>query len=326
MNLQHLIQEDEDGKRLDQLLSTLDEIVSRTQAQRLLKSGNVLLNGKAEMSPSRKVRTGQEIMLTIPPPESTEVISEVGELDILFEDEHLIVINKAAGVVVHPSAGHPSGTLVNYLLHHCQDLSGIGGVLRPGIVHRLDKDTSGILVVAKTDDAHQNLSEQFKEHSVKRQYQTMVWDVPEKEHGVINAALRRHPVRRKDMSIVENENPEESEREKGKYAVTHWRVLQRFEFSTLLACRLETGRTHQIRVHLTSIGHPVIGDPQYGKSPLKRHPSISAELSQTIANFRRQALHAESLGFKHPSTGEWVEFSAPIPTDFQKLLKAIRQT
>ena len=324
MNLQHLIQEDEDGKRLDQLLSTLDEIVSRTQAQRLLKSGNVLLNGKAEMSPSRKVRTGQEIMLTIPPPESTEVLSEAGELDILFEDEHLIVINKAAGMVVHPSAGHHSGTLVNYLLHHCQDLSGIGGVLRPGIVHRLDKDTSGILVVAKTDDAHQNLSEQFKEHSVKRQYQTMVWGVPEKEHGVINAALRRHPVRRKDMSIVENENPEESEREKGKYAVTHWRVLQRFEFSALLACRLETGRTHQIRVHLTSIGHPVIGDPQYGKSPLKRLPSVSAELSQTIANFRRQALHAEILGFKHPSSSEWVEYSAAIPDDFQQLLKAIQ--
>ena len=324
MNLQHLIQEDEDGKRLDQLLSTLDEIVSRTQAQRLLKSGNILLNGKAEMSPSRKVRTGQEIMLTIPPPESTEVLSEVGELDILFEDEHLIVINKAAGMVVHPSAGHHSGTLVNYLLHHCQDLSGIGGVLRPGIVHRLDKDTSGILVVAKTDDAHQNLSEQFKEHSVKRQYQTMVWGVPEKEHGVINAALRRHPVRRKDMSIVENENPEESEREKGKYAVTHWRVLQRFEFSALFACRLETGRTHQIRVHLTSIGHPVIGDPQYGKSPLKRLPSVSAELSQTIANFRRQALHAEILGFKHPSSSEWVEYSAAIPDDFQQLLKAIK--
>ena len=324
MNLQHLIQEDEDGKRLDQLLSTLDEIVSRTQAQRLLKSGNVLLNGKPEMSPSRKVRTGQEIMLTIPPPESTEVLSEAGELDILFEDEHLIVINKAAGMVVHPSAGHHSGTLVNYLLHHCQDLSGIGGVLRPGIVHRLDKDTSGILVVAKTNDAHQNLSEQFKEHSVKRQYQTMVWGVPEKEHGVVNAALRRHPVRRKDMSIVENENPEESEREKGKKAVTHWRVLQRFEFSALFACRLETGRTHQIRVHLTSIGHPVIGDPQYGKSLLKRIPSVSTELSQTIANFRRQALHAEILGFKHPSSAEWVEYSAAIPDDFQQLLKAIK--
>ena len=324
MHLQHIIQEDADGKRLDKLLSTLDEIISRTQAQRLLKSGNVLLNGKPEMSPSRKVHTGQEIKLTIPPPESAEVISEEGELDILFEDENLIVINKAAGLVVHPSAGHTSGTLVNYLLHHCKDLSGIGGVLRPGIVHRLDKNTSGILVVAKTDDAHQNLSEQFKEHTVKRQYQTMVWGVPEKEHGVINAALRRHPVRRKDMSIVDNENLGESEREKGKYAITHWRVLKRFEFCSLLACRLETGRTHQIRVHLTSIGHPVIGDPQYGKSPLKRIPSVSAELSQTIANFRRQALHAEILGFKHPSSEEWIEFSAAIPDDFQQLLKVIQ--
>ena len=310
--------------RLDQLLTSLDEIVSRTQAQRLLKSGNVLINGKPELSPSRKVRTGQEISLTIPPLESTKVIPEEGELDILFEDEHLIVINKNAGVVVHQSAVHPSGTLVNYLLHHCHDLSGIGGVLRPGIVHLLDKDTSGILVVAKTDDAHQNLSEQFKEHSVKRQYQTMVWGVPGKDHGVINAALGRHPVRRKDMSIVEIDNLVESGKEKGKYAVTHWRVLQRFEFSALLACRLETGRTHQIRVHLTSIGHPVICGPQYWKSPLKSLPSVSAELSQTIANFRRQALHAEILGFKHPSSGEWLEYSAPIPDDFQQLLKAIQ--
>ena len=324
MDLQYLIQETESGMRLDQLLTSLDEIVSRTQAQRLLKSGNVLINGKPELSPSRKVRTGQEISLTIPPLESTKVLPEEGELDILFEDEHLIVINKNAGVVVHQSAGHPSGTLVNYLLHHCQDLSGISGVLRPGIVHRLDKDTSGILVVAKTDDAHQNLSEQFKEHSVKRQYQTMVWGVPGKDHGVINAALGRHPVRRKDMSIVENDNPEESGKEKGKYAVTHWRVLRRFEFSALLACRLETGRTHQIRVHLTSIGHPVIGDPQYGKSPLKKLSGISSELSQTLTNFKRQALHAEILGFEHPVSGEWLEFKAPFPDDYKILLKAIQ--
>ena len=324
MDLKYLIQETESGMRLDLLLTSMDEIFSRTQAQRLLKSGNVLMNGKPELSPSKKVRTGQEISLTIPPLESTKVLPEEGELDILFEDEYLIVINKNAGVVVHQSAGHPSGTLVNYLMHHCQDLSGIGGVLRPGIVHRLDKDTSGILVVAKTDDAHQNLSEQFKEHSVKRQYRTMVWGVPGKDHGVVRAALGRHPVRRKDMSIVENDNTDESGKEKGKYAVTHWRVLQRFEFSALLACRLETGRTHQIRVHLTSIGHPVIGDPQYGKSSLNRLPSVLAELSQTITNFRRQALHAEILGFKHPSSGEWLEFSAPIPDDFQQLLKAIQ--
>ena len=196
--------------------------------------------------------------------------------------------------------------------------------MRPGIVHRIDKDTSGVLVIAKTDDAHLHLSNQFKQHSVKRQYQCLVWGVPEKEHGVVNAALGRHPVRRKDMSIVENDNPEESGREKGKSAVTHWRVLRRFEFSALLACRLETGRTHQIRVHLTSIGHPVIGDPQYGKSPLKRLPAVSVELIQTISNFCRQALHAEILGFKHPSSGEWLEFKAPFPDDYKILLKAIQ--
>jgi 23S rRNA pseudouridine1911/1915/1917 synthase len=310
--------------RLDQLLSTLDEIISRAQAQRLLKSGNVLVNGKPELAPSRKVRAGQQISVTIPQPESTHVFSEKGELDILFEDSHLVVINKAAGVVVHPSAGHASGTLVNYLLHHCQDLSGIGGVLRPGIVHRIDKDTSGVLLVAKTDEAHQHMSKQFKQHSVKRQYQALVWGVPEMKHGVVNAALGRHPVRRKDISIVENDDSEENDNKKGKSAVTHWRVLQSFEFAALLACRLETGRTHQIRVHLTSIGHPLIGDPQYGKSPLKRLSGISAELSKTITNFRRQALHAELLGFEHPISGEWLEFKAPFPDDYNILLKAIQ--
>ncbi len=316
------VQESETGKRVDQLLTALDEIVSRAQAQRLIKSGNVLLNGKPELAPSRRVRAGQEISVTIPPPESTEVLPEKGVLDILYEDEHLIVINKASGVVVHPSAGHASGTLVNFLIHHCQDLSGIGGIMRPGIVHRIDKDTSGVLVVAKSDDAHLHLSNQFKQHSVKRQYQCLVWGVAEKEHGVVNAAMRRHPVRRKDMSIVENDNPEESGRDKGKSAVTHWRVLRRFEFSTLLACRLETGRTHQIRVHLTSIGHPVIGDPKYGKSPLKQLSGISTELSQTLTNFKRQALHAEILGFEHPVSGEWLEFKAPFPDDYQNFTES----
>ena len=310
--------------RLDQLLTSFAAIISRAQAQRLLKSGNVLLNGKPELSPSRKVRTGQEISLTIPPPETTEILAEKGELDILYEDEHLIVINKAARVVVHPSVGHASGTLVNFILHHCQDLSGIGGVLRPGIVHRIDKDTSGVLVVAKTDEAHLHLSNQFKQHSVKRQYQVLVWGVPQKGHGVVKASLGRHPVRRKDISIIENDDSEEREIKKGKHAVTHWRVLKRFEFSALLACRLETGRTHQIRVHLTSIGHPLIGDPQYGKSPLKKLADVSAELRIIITNFRRQALHAEILGFEHPVSGEWLEFSASMPDDFKKLLKVIQ--
>jgi len=318
------VQESEAGKRVDQLLTALDEIVSRAEAQRLIKSGNVLLNGKPECAPSMKVRAGQEISVTIPPPESTEVIPEKGVLDILYEDEHLMVINKAAGVVVHPSAGHASRTLVNFLIHHCQDLSGIGGIMRPGIVHRIDKDTSGVLVIAKTDDTHLHLSKQFKQHSVKRQYQCLVWGIPGKKHGVVKAALGRHPARRKDISIIENDDSEENEKKKGKSAVTHWRLLQSFEFAALLACRLETGRTHQIRVHLTSIGHPVVGDPQYGKSPLKQLSGISTELSQTLTNFKRQALHAEFLGFEHPVSGEWLEFKAPFPDDYKILLKAIQ--
>jgi 23S rRNA pseudouridine1911/1915/1917 synthase len=179
-------------------------------------------------------------------------------------------------------------------------------------------------VVAKTDEAHLHLSNQFKQHSVKRQYQVLVWGVPQKGHGVVKASLGRHPVRRKDISIIENDDSEERETKKGKYAVTHWRVLKRFEFSALLACRLETGRTHQIRVHLTSIGHPLIGDPQYGKSPLKKLADVSGELRIIITNFRRQALHAEILGFEHPVSGEWLEFSASMPDDFKKLLKVIQ--
>ena len=326
VNLHRLIKETESGMRLDQLLASFEKVVSRAHAKRLLKFGNVFINGKKELTPSRKVRAGQEILVTIPSPESTNVLPEKGFVEILFEDEHLIVINKAAGIVVHPSAGHATGTLVNYLLHHCKDLSGIGGVLRPGIVHRIDKDTSGILVIAKTDKAHLHLSSQFKQHSVKRQYQALVWGIPKKNHGVVNAPLGRHPLRRKDVSIIENVDSEESKRKKGKPAVTHWRVLQSYDFTSLLACRLETGRTHQIRVHLTSIGHQLVGDPQYGKSPLKRLSGISTELSQAISGFRRQALHAELLGFIHPSTGEWQEFNVHLPNDFQNLLTKMQQT
>ena len=326
MNFRRNIQETEAGIRIDQFLTSFDEIVSRAQAQRLLKSGNVLINGKPELAPSRKVRAGQEVQFTIPPQESTNILPEQSTLEILYEDSHLIVVNKAAGVVVHPSVGHYSGTLVNYLMHHCQDLSGIGGVLRPGIIHRLDKNTSGVLVVAKTDETHLHLSKQFKQHTVKRQYQALVWGVPGKKHGVVNASLGRHQVRRKDMTIIVNDAQKESESKKGKNAITHWRVLQCFEFAALLACRLETGRTHQIRVHLTSIGHPLIGDSQYGKSPLKRLSGISAELSQAITDFRRQALHAELLGFVHPCSGEWLEFKAQFPDDFQKILTAMQRT
>ena len=240
------VKENETGMRLDQFLASMDQIVSRTQAQRLLKSGNVLLNGVSVYAPSRKVYSGQSIQLTVPDSEPSEITPEKGELEILHEDSELVVVNKPAGMVVHPSAGHSSGTLVNYLMHHCDDLSGIGGVLRPGIVHRLDKDTSGILVAAKTDSAHLHLSSQFKQHTVKRQYQAIVWGVPVKEYGVVEASMARHSVRRKEMTIVKSNDYRESTNTKGKHSVTHWKVLKRFKIASSIACRLETGRTHQI--------------------------------------------------------------------------------
>ena len=320
------VKENETGMRLDQFLASMDQIVSRTQAQRLLKSGNVLLNGVSVSAPSRKVYSGQSIQLTVPDSEPSEITPEKGELEILHEDSELVVVNKPAGMVVHPSAGHSSGTLVNYLMHHCDDLSGIGGVLRPGIVHRLDKDTSGILVSAKTDSAHLHLSSQFKQHTVKRQYQAIVWGVPVKEYGVVEASMARHPVRRKEMSIVKSNGDRESINTKGKHAVTYWKVLKRFKIASLMACRLETGRTHQIRVHLTSIGHPLIGDKQYGKSPLKNCSGLSVELIQKIKSFRRQALHAELLGFKHPVTEEWCEFKTNLPEDFSHLLTELQKS
>ena len=320
------VKENETGMRLDQFLASMDQIVSRTQAQRLLKSGNVLLNGVSVSAPSRKVYSGQSIQLTVPDNEPSEIAPEKGDFEILHEDSELVVLNKPAGMVVHPSAGHYSGTLVNYLMHHCDDLSGIGGVLRPGIVHRLDKDTSGILVAAKTDSAHLHLSSQFKQHTVKRQYQAIVWGVPSKEHGIVEASIARHPVRRKEMSIVKSNGEREDVNTKGKHAVTHWKVLKRFKTTSLIACRLETGRTHQIRVHLTSIGHPIIGDKQYGESALKNYSGLSVALIQTIKSLRRQALHSELLGFKHPSTEEWCEFKTNLPEDLSYLLTELQKS
>ena len=320
------VKESEAGMRLDQFLASMDQIVSRTQAQRLLKSGNVLLNGVSVSAPSRKVYSGQSIQLTFPNNELSEITPEKGELEILHEDSVLLVVNKPAGMVVHPSAGHSSGTLVNYLMHHCNDLAGIGGILRPGIVHRLDKATSGILVAAKTDSAHLHLSYQFKQHTVKRQYQAIVWGLPSKEHGIVEASIARHPVRRKEMSIVNSNGDREGVHTKGKRAKTHWKVLKKFKTASLMACRLETGRTHQIRVHLTSIGHPLIGDKQYGKSPLKTFSGLPVELIQTIKSFRRQALHAELLGFKHPVTEKWCEFKTNLPEDFSSLLTELQQS
>ncbi len=320
------VSKNENGLRLDQVLSSITDVVSRAQAQRFLKSGFVLLNGQQVLSPSRKVSAGQEIKLSIPPIKSASILPEKGDLEIIFEDSHLIVVNKKAGIVVHPSVGHKTGTLVNYLMHHCKDFSGIGEVLRPGIVHRIDKDTSGLIVVAKTNVAHMDLSAQFKNHSVKRQYQALVWGVPKNEFGKIDAALGRHPIRRKEIAILTNDSKAQGKRvKKGKNAITHWRVLQRYDFFSLLACRLETGRTHQIRVHLNSIGHPLVGDQQYGKTPKKIFSLLPIELKRSISKFSRQALHAEILGFKHPFSGEWYEFVSKIPKDFNLLLSQIQK-
>lgn len=298
------------GQRLDRLLSGKEEVNSRREAQRWIKTGCVKVNAEPVTSPSRVVRVGDRIEVRIPPPRSMDLEPETGNLEILHEDSDVLVLNKPPGIVVHPSAGHPSGTLVNFLLHHCGDLSGIGGVTRPGIVHRLDKDTSGVMVVAKNDHAHQYLAAQFKVHTVRRQYSTLVWGTPETRKGTVNAPLGRHPVKRKEIAIIPG----------GRHAVTHWRTLRLFNQMTLLSCLLETGRTHQVRVHLSSIGHPIVGDPLYGRSPQHRLNKLSMEFRQALRHFRGQALHAECLGFTHPRSGKEMVFQAGVPEDFQFLL------
>ena len=311
----HFLQIDPEtaGARTDQVLATHPEIPSRAAAQRLLADGHVRLNGSVFHTASRRLHSGDQLVWTLPPPEPLELVPESGPLEILHEDGHLIVLNKPPGLVVHPAPGHATGTLVHRLLHHCSGLSGIGGVRRPGIVHRLDKDTSGVLVVAKTDQAHQHLARQFQEHSVKRQYQALVWGKPEQQQGTVDAPLGRHPTRRKDMAVVEG----------GRRAVTHWKVLRRFAGTTLLACRLETGRTHQIRAHLASLGLSVVGDPQYGRSPLRRLGKLSSHARAALSGFQRQALHAERLGFVHPETCESLMFRTEPPEDFLALLKML---
>lgn len=311
----HIVTESESGTRIDKIIADLEMIQSRSEAQRLMKNGFIRVNESC-VSSSYKLRIHDKIQITLPPPELLEAEPEFGPLDILFEDENLIVINKAPGVVVHPAPGHSSGTLVNYLLYHCGDLSGIGGVLRPGIVHRIDKDTSGVLVVTKNDQAHQHLSAQFKKHSIHRKYLALVWGNPPHSKGTVDAPLGRHPHHRKKFAVVEN----------GKHAVTHWRVVKRYQYLSLLACQLETGRTHQIRIHLSSIKHPLVGDSQYGSSPLHQLRSLPSELSKTIANFGRQALHAEELGFIHPVTQQYIDFSAPPPEDFNQLRQLLDET
>ena len=286
------------GLRLDRFLALELPDFSRSRLQALIHAGHVRLN-EQEPRPREVVRTGDNIRLHVPPLEKIEAAAEEIPLQILFEDEDLLVINKPAGMVVHPGAGNPQHTLVNALLNHCRTLSGVGGKERPGIVHRLDKETSGCLVVAKNDAAHRELSKQFATRTLKKVYLAVVAGKLRKPTGVIDAAIARHPVHRQRMSVARNSG--------GRSAVTEYRVVRAGAEMSLVECALHSGRTHQIRVHLHHLGHPIVGDKLYGPKLAKSFP--------------RQMLHAWKLGFTHPRTGEWKEFEAPLPPDFAEVFE-----
>ena len=316
----------ETADRLDRFLARSFTVISRARFQRLIAGGQVQVDGKPQTDGGVKLKPGQTIMVCLPPPVAAEPLAENIELDVVFEDKHVIVINKPAGLVVHPAAGHEGGTLVNALLAHCgESLSGIGGVKRPGIVHRLDKDTSGLLVVAKNDAAHQALSEQFAAHGrdgrLQRAYLAFVWGNPERPNGMITTGIGRSTANRQKMAV--------SNRSDAREAITHYEVLERFgpeknPAASLVRCNLETGRTHQIRVHMAHIGNPLLGDGVYGggfKSALARlsEPAILA-----VKTLKGQALHAFMLGFEHPKSGKAMLFESPLPDDLSQLHHELR--
>ncbi|MCI6690562.1 MAG: RluA family pseudouridine synthase [Clostridiaceae bacterium] len=289
-------------ERLDKFLSAMLPDQSRSYLQKIIKDGNVLVNGEPKKS-SYRLEDGDEVTADLPELKSPDIEPENIPLDILYEDDSILMVNKPKGMVVHPSAGHYTGTLVNAVLWHCQgQLSGINGVSRPGIVHRIDKDTTGVLVVCKNDAAHNAVAAQLKEHSITRKYRAIVHGVIKEDEGTVDAPIGRHPTERKKMaSGVKN----------GKRAVTHYRVLERFQGYTYVECQLETGRTHQIRVHMASIHHPLLGDTVYGPAKDSHH-------------LEGQTLHAMVLGLIHPVTGEYLEVEAPLPEYFENLLKKFR--
>jgi 23S rRNA pseudouridine1911/1915/1917 synthase len=298
------------GWRLDRALAAALPTLSRERLKALIRGGAVEAEGRPVRDPAQKVRGDELFLLAVPEPEPAHNEPQDIPLRIIFEDEHLLVVDKPAGLVVHPAAGNRDGTLVNALLHHCgASLSGIGGVARPGIVHRIDKDTSGLLVVAKTDVAHEGLAKQFAAHSIDRRYLAIVSGVLKAAEGVIDAPLARSAANRKKIAIVEGG--------RGKRAVTRWRRLEPLAGAALVECRLETGRTHQLRVHMASIGHPLLGDPVYGRLG-KSHGKILKELK-----FHRQALHAAELGFTHPVTKRRLSFASAMPPDMQELMGAL---
>ena len=319
---QYLEAEADQADRLDRFLAKRFPDISRARFQRLIAEGQAKVEGAAITDAGHKLKPGQKVEVALPPPVAAEPLPQAMALDVVYEDKHLIVINKPAGLVVHPAAGHDDGTLVNALLAHCGDsLSGIGGVKRPGIVHRLDKDTSGLLVIAKTDAAHQGLSEQFQAHGrdgrLERTYLAFVWGVPQRPADTIATGLARSTSNRQKMSV--------SKSALAKEAITHYQVVERFgEIASLVQCNLETGRTHQIRVHMTHIGHPLLADGTYGsgfKSSLAKLPET---VRIAVKALKGQALHATSLGFDHPKSGKPLHFEAALPEDLSQLHHELR--
>ena len=294
--------EESKNQRLDAFLASSLDGLTRSQATRLSESGEVAMDGKS-VSNSYKLAGGEDIAVTLPEPEPVEAVPQDIPLDVVYEDADVIVVNKPSGMVVHPAPGHPDGTLVNALMYHCAGtLSGIGGALRPGIVHRIDRDTSGLIIAAKNDAAHQYLSAQLADHTLARTYECIVVGALREDRGTVDAPIARHPADRKRMAVVAG----------GREAVTHWEVIARYPGYTHVRCRLETGRTHQIRVHMAYIGHPILGDTVYGAK--KEVPGLTG-----------QCLHAVGLRFLHPRTHEVMELSCPLPDEFTRMLQKIRK-
>jgi len=322
------VREEDSGERLDRFLVrvTAEAELSRTRLKNLVDAGVVMIDGQPATA-ATKLRPGQKVTLVLPEPADPVPHGENIPLNVVFEDEHLLIIDKPAGLVVHPAAGHQTGTLVNALIGHCgESLSGIGGVRRPGIVHRLDKDTSGLLVAAKSDAAHRGLTKLFADHGrtlpLERVYYALVWGVPERPAGTIEAALGRHSTDRQRMAVV----PEE----RGRFAVTHWEMLESFSvpdrpdpIASLIACTLETGRTHQIRVHMAHLGHPILGDPLYARGFKTKEPLLGPQARALLSALGRQALHAGILGFSHPVTHKEITFESELPGDMEALRAAL---
>lgn len=313
---QLLFPDDHPAERLDTFIAKCLPDISRSQLKRLINSGQITLNGVTTKA-SSKLKGGESIQVDLPPPDPIEALPEPIPLDVLYEDQDLIVINKPAGMVVHPAAGHTHGTMVNALLYHCHDLAGIGGNLRPGIVHRIDKDTAGVIVATKNDHSHQHLAAQFKDHSIKRRYLALIHGAPDSHSGTIDQPIGRHPTQRKKMS---------GKSKNGKRAVTHWKIIKQYNISrlSLLELQLETGRTHQIRVHFSEINCPLVGDPLYGN----RSRTIAIKdmhLRQLIDQLPGQALHAQCLGFIHPRSGKYLEFFSEMPETLQNIITYLDQ-